>query len=112
MRSWAVPSAKTTTSAGGMLVATILAVGICIALNALIFAVVWDAVNSEGPGISENATQILTGWGGGILGVIGALVGYKAGENRRTEDEVVAKQAREEVRVTEGPIMRGPSSVG
>ena len=64
---------------GSYLVAAILAVGMCTALNAFTVAVLIDALSSAEPGLSENATQILTGWGGGIVGVIGAVVGYQAG---------------------------------
>ena len=64
---------------GSYLVAAILAVGMCTALNAFTIAVLIDALSSAEPGLSENATQILTGWGGGIVGVIGAVVGYQAG---------------------------------
>lgn len=60
----------------GATVALVLAVGICTALNMFTLAVLLDALFSEGPGLSENATQILTGWGGGIVGIIGAVVGY------------------------------------
>lgn len=64
------------------IVGLILAVGICTALNVITAAVMWDALTSDSAGISENATQILTGWGGGIIGVIGALVGYRLGKAR------------------------------
>lgn len=64
---------------GSYVVALILAIGMATALNMLVLAVAWDALFSSAPGISENATQILTGWGGGVLGVIGAVVGYSAG---------------------------------
>jgi len=57
----------------------LLAIGICTALNVIVFAVCYDAIASKGPGLSENATQILTGWGGGIIGILGAMVGYRAG---------------------------------
>ena len=63
-------------------VAILLAIGIATALNAITFAVLYAALfgHSDVPGgLSENATQILTGWGGGIIGVLGAYVGYKAG---------------------------------
>lgn len=60
-------------------VALILAVGLATALNVMCAAVFYDAVRSDTPGLSENATQILTGWGGGIIGVVGALVGYRQG---------------------------------
>lgn len=66
---------------GSYVVALILAIGISTALNLLVFAVLYDAIYSETTGISENATQILTGWGGGVLGVIGAVVGYQAGSS-------------------------------
>jgi hypothetical protein len=40
--------------------------------------VLWDALFSPESGLSDNAVQLLTGWGGGMIGVIGAYVGYKA----------------------------------
>ena len=60
-------------------IALVLAVGLCTALNLLCFGVLWDALRSDTPGISENATQILTGWGGGVIGILGAVFGYRAG---------------------------------
>jgi hypothetical protein len=42
-------------------------------------------------GLSDNATQVLTGWGGGIIGVVGALVGLNVGrgvERRRQLEPV------------------------
>jgi hypothetical protein len=71
---------------GAYVIGMVLAIGLCTALNLLVFAVCYDAVMSAGPGLSENATQILTGWGGGIVGVIGSLLGYQAGI-RGTEDK-------------------------
>ena len=67
----------------------VLAVGLSTALNVITFAVVYDAIASKGSGLSENATQVLTGWGGGIIGVLGAYVGYKAGQptDRSKPDE-------------------------
>lgn len=70
------------------LVAIILAIGICTALNLLVFAAVYVAVvgDSDVPGgLSENATQVLTGWGGGIVGILGAYVGYKLGNGTKQE---------------------------
>jgi len=60
-------------------VAVILAAGMALALNLFTAATLYDALVSPLPGVSENATQILSGWGGGILGIIGAVVGYGAG---------------------------------
>jgi uncharacterized YccA/Bax inhibitor family protein len=56
----------------------ILAVGIALAVNVVTGAVLYDAVRSEGPGLSDNATQLLTTAFGGIIGVLGAYVGYRA----------------------------------
>jgi hypothetical protein len=75
------------------MVAVILAVGMCTAINIFCVGVLVDALYSDDPGLSENATQILTGWGGGIIGVIGALVGYKSGENRMRDEEDAAEDA-------------------
>jgi hypothetical protein len=64
-------------------VAILLAVGIATALNVIVVAVLWTAVTSSSDvdgGLSENATQIITGAFGGILGVLGAYLGFRAGE--------------------------------
>lgn len=80
---------------GSYLVALVLAIGMCTAINMFTFAVLFDAIYSNVPGLSENATQILTGWGGGIIGVIGAVVGYQAGAASRTPTaEIDATETR------------------
>jgi hypothetical protein len=71
-------------SRGSYIVAVVLAVGVALALNLLTFAVMFETVFSVNRGISDNATEILTGWGGGIIGVIGAVVGYNAGRSSAT----------------------------
>ena len=71
-------------------VAVILAIGIASALNFVTLALVWAAFNrlgTTGQGLSENGTQLLTGWGGGIIGVLGAYVGYSFGRKRRHSDD-------------------------
>ena len=76
-------------------VAVILAIGIASAINCVTFAVLYDAIASEGPGLSDNATQILTTAFSGIVGVLGGFIGYRAGqingkrghETEETEDE-------------------------
>lgn len=60
-------------------VALVLAVGLSFAMVMLMFGVVWDAVRSDTPGISENSTQIITTAFGGIIGVLGSYLGYRAG---------------------------------
>lgn len=71
-------------------VAIILALGISLALNIVTIALLWAAYIRLGvspdTGLSENGTQLLTGWGGGIIGIIGAYVGYSFGKRRRDDD--------------------------
>ncbi|MBD3941945.1 hypothetical protein IF188_09585 [Microbacterium sp. NEAU-LLC] len=91
--------------AGATLVALVLAVGICTALNLFVFAVLYDAlVNGDQAGISENATQILSGWGGGIISIISAVVGggvgyaagHYAGTNNRTMTQDVSQDTTQD----------------
>lgn len=67
-------------------VAIILAVGMAVALNITTVALLWAAAIRLGvdpdSGLSENGTQLLTGWGGGIIGVLGAYVGYSFGKRQ------------------------------
>ena len=63
-------------------VAIILALAIGTAVNIVTAAVLYDAIFSQGPGLSENATQILTTAFGGIIGVLGAYLGFRAGQAR------------------------------
>lgn len=60
-------------------VAITLAVGLATAINCMTFGILYDAIHSSEPGISENATQILTTAFGGIIGVLGSYIGFKAG---------------------------------
>lgn len=67
-------------------VALVLAVALGLAVNLLMFGVVWDATRSTTPGLSENATQIITTAFGGILGVLGSYLGFRAASSAaRTE---------------------------
>lgn len=64
------------------IVAIILSLSIGIALNLFIIGAAVEAYanNVTLPiGLSDNATQILGAWGGGIISVIGALVGVRIG---------------------------------
>lgn len=64
------------------LVALVLAAGMALSLLIIVGAVFYDAVRSDTPGLSENSTQILTGWGGGVIGVLGSYLGFRAGSAR------------------------------
>jgi hypothetical protein len=74
---------------GAFIVAVVLSVGMCVALNVFTAAAVVAAFTGDPVrGLSENGTQILAAWGGGILGVIGAAVGYQVGATRhKSRDE-------------------------
>jgi hypothetical protein len=79
-------------------VAIVLAVGLVTALNLVTIAAVFDAITNEG-GLSENATQILTGAFGGILGVLGSFIGYRAGADaaiRRIDDPAATEVVDED----------------
>ena len=65
-------------SASGGTVALVLAVSLGLAFNTFCFAVLYTAIENDAP-LSENATQVLTGWGGGIIGILGAYIGYRVG---------------------------------
>jgi len=74
-------------------VAMLLAIGIATAINLITFAVLYDAIFSAGPGLSDNATQILTTAFGGIIGVLGSYIGYLAGRaSEEREHEQVRSQ--------------------
>lgn len=72
---------------GRDVVAAILAVGIALAINLLMAAVMWDAVRSDTPGLSENATQVIIASLTGIVGVLGGYVGGRAAEAQRRHVE-------------------------
>jgi hypothetical protein len=68
---------------GSIAVAMVLAFGVCVALNLFVVAVLYDAlINGTDAGLSENATQVLSGVFGGAFGVIGAVVGYQVGKSQ------------------------------
>jgi hypothetical protein len=77
------PRGRVVERSGSEIVGIILACGIAAALNTITFALVWDVLTSQGAlnPLSENTTQVLTGWGGGMLGVLGAYVGYTFGRS-------------------------------
>lgn len=67
-------------------VAIILAIGIAIALNVITVALLYTALIARAHGadigLSENGTQLLTGWGGGIIGVLGSYIGFTFGKRK------------------------------
>jgi hypothetical protein len=83
------PKRKRQPTSGGS-VALVLAISLAIAFNVFTLAVLYTAIQNE-TALSENATQVLTGWGGGIIGILGAYIGYRLG---RTPDEDVEESVR------------------
>lgn len=74
-------------AAGRDWVAVILAVGLATAVNLLLFGVTYDALRSDTPGISENATQVIIAAFTGITGVLGGYIGGRAAERAQRERE-------------------------
>jgi hypothetical protein len=67
-------------------VAGILALGVSLALIGLTGAAVY-AVTTHSPDTFEAArlvaiTQVLTGWGGGMIGVLGSYIGFTFGKHK------------------------------
>jgi hypothetical protein len=67
-------------------VALILAIGVATAVNLVCIGVLYAALTGQGPtgGLSENGTQLLTAALGGMIGVLGAYVGFKAGASSKS----------------------------
>ena len=59
-------------------VAIILAIGLACAINIITIAVLYEAIQQNAP-LSENATQVLTTAFSGIVGVLGAYIGFRVG---------------------------------
>lgn len=76
-----LPKPPPTQSARRDTIALVLAAGLVLALNLITIGVMVAAATQDNYTLSENATQILTGWGGGIIGVLGAVFGYGAGQS-------------------------------
>ena len=71
-------------------VAVILAVALAVAVNLMIIAILWTAVTDQSnlfAGLSENATQVLTGVFSGIVGILGAYLGIQGKHKDDKEDE-------------------------
>jgi hypothetical protein len=66
-------------------VAGILAAGLVLAINTITIATLYGVITRPpGDGISPNAAQVLTTAFGGIIGVLGSYVGYRAGTQHHT----------------------------
>jgi predicted small secreted protein len=77
-----------TASRGREAVAIILAVGIAVAINLITIAVLYDAIFSNESGLSENATQVITTAFGGMIGVLGSYIGFRAGASQQLTEDI------------------------
>jgi uncharacterized membrane protein len=71
---------------GADFVAVILALGVCMVVVLFVLAAVIDSFNKN-TALSDNATQILTGAIGGMVGVLGGYVGRYAQERSYRKQE-------------------------
>lgn len=80
---------------GRDIVAVILAAGIAASLVLMVAAVFYDALRSDTPGLSENATQVVIAAFTGITGILGGYIGGKAAEraHARGREEAAAEGA-------------------
>jgi hypothetical protein len=74
-------------------VALVLAAGMVFALNIITIALLIAAFHVDPPELSANGTQLLTGWGGGIIGVLGSYIGFTFGSKRDTAAAAVSTRA-------------------
>jgi hypothetical protein len=70
-------------------IAFVLAAGLSLSVVVLVLGVVWAAIKhgNSAATLSENESQVLTTAFGGLIGLLGAWVGYRAG-NGQTHDEL------------------------
>jgi hypothetical protein len=71
------------------LIAILLAAGLSLAVVSLVIGVVIAAVEhgNTAATLSENESQVLTVAFGGMIGVLGAWVGYRAGNGTHDDEE-------------------------
>jgi hypothetical protein len=69
-------------------VALVLAIGMVVNLLVIALMVFYATAyqSLEAPGIIA-ATQVLTGWGGGIVGILGGYVGFRSARKNKDEEE-------------------------
>ena len=86
--------------------AVVLACGLVFAVASLTVGVVYDAIASAGPGLSDNATQVLVAAFGGIIGILGTYIGMRvAGRgDETTTAPIPAEVARKDI----PPFPAGP----
>jgi len=91
-----------TAASGGRgrdVVAIVLALGVSLGLAGLAIAACW-AVAVEGETLSENATQVLTGVFGGVIGILGTFIGVRAGDDAATRRAAIASVDLERLTTT------------
>lgn len=107
------------THRGHDVVAIILAVGVTSSVILFVLASAVNSIRSQGQGLSENDTQVLSGVLAGMVGVLGGYLGGRA-VGRRENQELVEKLIGEFTLgggltiegEGENQVDQGPSEVG
>ena len=87
------PEHKTAPALAASNVALVLAAGMVLALNIITVALLIAAFHVDPPELSANGTQLLTGWGGGIIGVLGSYIGFTFGQRARQPEPAEQPQS-------------------
>jgi hypothetical protein len=76
-------------------VAVILSAGVAISMIILITGVVWGGIKhgSRAAVLTENETQVLIASFGGIFGILGAYLGFRAGNGQPVPKFYLSKEA-------------------
>lgn len=71
-----------------------LAIAFGAALIIVTVAILWTALHNGKAGLAVTSTdaELLMAWGGGIIGIIGAYVGFRAGDTRRDRNRDITDQ--------------------
>jgi hypothetical protein len=67
--------------------AAILAIGLVLAINLIIFGVVWNTISNGASVLSENATKVLMVCFGGIIALLGSSLGFMFGQRYEIPEE-------------------------
>ena len=71
-------------------VVLVIALGLAIAVDLICFAAVWSAIATD-TALSDNATQVIGAAIGGLVGILGGYVGFRANvripPEQETEDD-------------------------
>ena len=88
-------------------VAIILAIGLALALDLLVAGVLYEAITGDGDPLSDRGAQAISAIFGGVLGILGAFLGYRAG--RREPEQPSSPQAERGQASSPQPVKYPPT---